>query len=401
MSARHAWLTSLLLALAAVLSGCIPPDTGSDRITGQAAVLPLTAPETSALDELARRLIDMGAPAVAVEVKASGRVWAGAYGYRNLQAISPARPTDRFPIARITESMVAVSLLKLVEEGRVALDDPVSRHLPEFEALARPPQAVTVRELVQHTAGLPDFLAPWLRARPLREALATAVTPEEVLRLAGAEPWRTTILRTYRYSTTDYLVLSRMVEKYRGRPLADVLEDDVFRPLGLRRTALAASAAAEQGPHDVRGFVIDDGMSLEVTRPAILAGSGAAGVVSTAAEVNGFFAALLGGRLLRAETLKAMITGNAAYVGLGLSQWSDTCSGGYYYGQAGDVWGFGGVAMSSADGARQVTVLLAYPPAPVQQPYVPTVRPLLVEVQGRTQDVLNGLCPREPARRMP
>ncbi|MCA4135024.1 serine hydrolase [Arthrobacter sp. M4] len=391
-----------LLVLATCLSGCVAGnDPARSASSARAAIQPLTARETSSLDGFARRLADTGTLAVAVEVRASGRTWAGAYGHQNLEALSPARPADRFPIARLTETMVTVSLLKLVEEGTVALDDPVARHLPDFNDLVHPPEAVTVRQLVQHTAGLPEFLTPLLRGKSLSEALSKRISTEEALRLAGSEPWRTTIIHTYRYSTSDYLVLSRIVEKYRGKPISDVLDADIFQPLGLRRTAIMGSPAAAQGPRDVRGFALDGGTFLDVTRPAVLIGSGASGAVSNATEVNDFFAALLGGRLLRPETLKDLKTGNPAYVGLGVTQWSDTCAGGYYYGQSGEVWGFGAVSMSSADGTRQVTVLLAYPPAPVPDPYVSTVRPLLVEVQGRAQDVLNGLCPGEPVRRMP
>lgn len=82
---------------------------------------------------------------------------AKAVGVRNLEKKEPAQLTDQVHIGDITMSMVAVSVMKLVEDGMVRLDDPITEYLPEFENVIHPPGPVTVRSLLNHRSGMPHY----------------------------------------------------------------------------------------------------------------------------------------------------------------------------------------------------------------------------------------------------
>ncbi|MHA7302184.1 serine hydrolase domain-containing protein [Pseudarthrobacter sp. MDT1-22] len=109
------------------------------------------------LEDFSRRMLDLGASAVLIETRINGEVWSHAGGARSFGSPTPAEATDPTHIASITKSMVAVSVLKLVEEGLVRLEDPVAKHLPEFDSLVNPQGTVKVAHLLRHESGIPSY----------------------------------------------------------------------------------------------------------------------------------------------------------------------------------------------------------------------------------------------------
>jgi D-alanyl-D-alanine carboxypeptidase len=99
-----------------------------------------------------------GATSFIVQLRCPGGEWPKAYGVRNLDSKDPAQPQDRVSIASITMSMVAVSVLKLVDQGLIGLDDLVNGILDSFRTTLRPPGPITVRQLLNHTSGMPHFV---------------------------------------------------------------------------------------------------------------------------------------------------------------------------------------------------------------------------------------------------
>jgi D-alanyl-D-alanine carboxypeptidase len=104
--------------------------------------------------------------------------------------------------------------------------------------------------------------------------------------------------------------------------------------------------------------------------------------------VNRFYAALLQGSLLPPDTVTAMKGAYSQYYGFALRRWNNTCNNRFYYGLPGDTDGYGMITMTSEDGSRQLTLSVAYPPAP------PTLQlnPLIYEMQDVAQEALNSLC---------
>ncbi len=179
-------LTAALTAvvLTAALAGCSPgpepPAQPPPPESGYRAVL----------KEFSQRMLDGGAPAVLIQVRVGADEWSAAYGVRNLDSRSRAQITDPVHVGGITKSMVAVSVLKLVQEGRIQLDAPVSTYLPDFEKVMHPPGPVTVRQLLQHRSGMPSVDGPLYDPDTVRQALTTKVSLAQLLAMAGRISWQ-------------------------------------------------------------------------------------------------------------------------------------------------------------------------------------------------------------------
>lgn len=139
----------------------------------------------------------------------------------------PLAPDTRFPVASLTKPFTAVLVLQLVEEGRLRLDQPVSEILPGL--LLRGAERVTIDDLLHHTSGMPTEeneaydlrLAPW----------------ELVNRYLGPRAKRPRP-GTFSYNNLDFVLLGLIVEKLRGRPYAQVLQERILEPAGMARTIL-------------------------------------------------------------------------------------------------------------------------------------------------------------------
>ncbi len=340
----------------------------------------------AALEDFSRRMIEDGAPAVLIEVRHGGETWNHAAGVRNLETREPVTASDPVRVGSITKSMVAVSVMKLVEEGKVDLDEQVSTYLPEFGTVLHPPGLVTVRQLLIHESGVPDFVYPLLASGPLQDVMNRPLSLEQQLALAATVPWKRRLAQDFEYSSSNYAALGLIVQRLRGRSLSAVLEDDISAPLGLGATGLPQPGAAP--PTMVHGYVTVNGKRLDVTQPAWLSEQASGGAVSTVSEVNTFYAAVLQGKLVSGESRTAMLRRDGDHYGFGLFKWNDTCTNRLYYGHTGDIEGYGTVSMTSEDGSRQLTIAVAYPP----EPPTLSVNPLIEELEALAEQMLNSLC---------
>ncbi|SKC35151.1 serine hydrolase domain-containing protein [Krasilnikoviella flava] len=180
-------------------------------------------------DALRARCRDRRVPALSAAVGRAGEVaWAGTAGW------SPADAGTVFRIGSITKPMTAVAVLRLVAAGRVGLNDPVGRHLPDAPA----PDA-TLAHLLTHTAGLPaEPPGPWWErhgAGSWDELVASGVTP------VGQPGER------HHYSNVGYAVLGRLLEEAHGRSWDAVLHDEVWAPLGMSATGRTPRGGAAAG----------------------------------------------------------------------------------------------------------------------------------------------------------
>ena len=341
-------------------------------------------PAFTLLESFSSRMLEEGASAVLIAVKDNGTSWTHAAGVRNLETGERAAVSDPVRIGGITESLVAVSVLKLVEEGKLDLDSQVSTYLPEFGSLLHPPGPTTVRQLLTHESGLPDFSVPLLASGGWEETMNRPLSLEQQLSLAATVPWERRLAQIFNYSRSDYAALGLIVERLRGQGIGQVLAADIAQPLGLAATSLGGAQSAAM----VHGYITAGGRQLDTAAPAWQSELPSGGAVSTVEEVNRFYAALLQGRLLLPDTVTAMKGGYSQYYGFALRRWNNTCNNRFYYGLPGDTDGYGMIAMTSEDGSRQLTMSVAYPPAP------PTLQlnPLIYEMQDVAQEALNSLC---------
>jgi D-alanyl-D-alanine carboxypeptidase len=219
------------------------------------------------------------------------RTWSDASGVMR-DGKQPLTADQPLVIGSITKTFTASLILQLIHEGRLALDAPVVDYLPDEPGL----EGVTVRELLSHTSGLADLYVP------LSESLLTKPdevwTPDQVLRRIGQKWFEPGT--AWGYSNTNYVVLGLLAERVTGEPVAKLLDERFFRPLGLDQTRLIST---------------DGGTLLD---PAWATAFWTAGAVcSSASDLVRWGDALYGGHVLDSTSLRQMLTFNDDDYGLG------------------------------------------------------------------------------------
>ena len=158
------------------------------------------------------------------------------YGTTQLGTTSPPRADTRFRIASNTKSMTAAVIVQLAQEGKLSLDDPVSKHVPGVPN----GDNITIDELLKMRSGLYNYTdAPELAAIVDRDPTKVWTT-EEVLAIAFARSPNFPPGTAYEYNNTNYTLLGLIAEQVDGRPLARAMQDRLFGPLGMHDTFLPA-----------------------------------------------------------------------------------------------------------------------------------------------------------------
>ena len=164
-----------------------------------------------------------------IVVAKRGKVlYRNAFGEANEQTHQPFTPETPSCLASVSKQFTAMAVMMLAEEKKLAWDDPVAKYLPEVSRYA---DGITLRQLLNHTSGIPDvgdlgIDHPGLTNAEVLKALATTSSSPP------SKPGE-----KYRYSNTGYILLGLVVERVSGKPLGDFLEQRVFRPLGMRHTS--------------------------------------------------------------------------------------------------------------------------------------------------------------------
>jgi D-alanyl-D-alanine carboxypeptidase len=242
---------------------------------------------------------------LALRLEAPDFVWAQARG-------AGVHPAQTLRIASVTKTFVAAAVLRLVDQGRLGLDDPVGPLLPAaladaLRADGYDPSRITVRMLLNHTAGLYDYAEdPDFQARVANDPGHVWTREEQVaFAMAHGDPLAAPGER-FAYSDTGYVLLGGVIETITARPMAAAVRD----LLGLDRLGLVHTwfetlePAPRNAPGRVRQFV--DALDVQsIHASADLFGGG--GLISTQEDLARLFRALLGAKILRAETLAAMM----------------------------------------------------------------------------------------------
>lgn len=174
---------------------------------------------------------------VSVAVAKNGRtVLAKGYGFADLENDVPASTETVYRIGSITKQFTSAAIMRLMEQGKLSLDDTIQRFLPDFPTQGN---RVTVRHLLNHTSGIRSYtnLGPrWQRVMRLDLA------PDSLVALFASEPFDFKPGEAYRYNNSGYFLLGMIVEKLSGKRYGQYLQDEFFTPLGLRNTVYCDQA---------------------------------------------------------------------------------------------------------------------------------------------------------------
>jgi D-alanyl-D-alanine carboxypeptidase len=261
-------------------------------------------PSVDALAELDRRVqahLDANnIPGGLVAVASRGRIiHLKTYGMANVELSVPVTDSTVFEIGSISKQFASAAAMQLVQEDMLRLDDPIHQYLPDLPSEWL---GVTVRQLLTHTSGIPDY-------EEIRtyDAYGFRLTPAEVIRIAHSRPMDFSPGTGWYYSNTGYFLLSMIVERIEGRSLGEVLQSRIFDPLGMTQTRMANPESIIR--HRAAGYWINKVGEL-INRRATETSStlGAGGLLSSVHDLVKWDDSLYGEQLLSAESKSAMWT---------------------------------------------------------------------------------------------
>lgn len=180
-------------------------------------------------------LAESRAPSAAFAViRGSDTLAYGAHGLANVEAWRAPTATTIYQIGSITKQFTSAAIMKLVEQGKVKLDDDLSKFVPQFPLQGK---QVTIRHLLNHTSGIHSYTSNPGWAKTWNDAL----TPDAIVRFVAADTFDFAPGTAYRYNNTGYVLLGMVIEKASGQKYANYLDAQFFKPLGLKSTSYCPS----------------------------------------------------------------------------------------------------------------------------------------------------------------
>ncbi len=248
-------------------------------------------------------------PGAAVLVVRDGQILLSkGYGLSNVDGKTPIRPDTVFDLASVSKQFTSMAILILAERGKLSLDDPLSKFFPEFPAYA---QKITVRNILNHTSGLPDYM----------ELLMTAGKIDKQWQPGGFEPTSADVIKVlaeakdprfgagekFEYSNSGYVVLGQIATRAAGKPLPQFLKENVFEPLGMKSTLIADETKPKIKNRAVSyGFEAGKYVDADYTPLNLIYGDG--NVNTTIEDMFKWDQALYTEKLIKTATLKQAFT---------------------------------------------------------------------------------------------
>lgn len=321
---------------------------------------PLSRQSNAAIAEAVQttleRQIDPAGPGAAVLIAdARNVIFRGARGRANLELGVPLNPDQVFRIASVTKMFTAAAILKLAESGKLSLDDPLAKYFPDAPSSA----GITIRELLNHTAGVSDVAKdpqPGYSRRDLDLQSRVASLLQRPLTFPPGTGWA--------YSNSGFMLLGAVIERVTGKPWAEAYQDLLFEPLGLKQTRF--DERSRLMPGRVAGYTTDPSTHavsnapyISMTLPAT-----AGALVSSVDDLWLWMRALTSGRVVKTDSFQQMVTPGpilpgaspAHRYGLGMYLWR--VRGETVIGHTGQIDGFAS-AVGYLPGRGIIVVVLA------------------------------------------
>jgi CubicO group peptidase (beta-lactamase class C family) len=293
---------------------------------------------------------------VAAVVKGKDTLLLKAYGKADVEGNVPMTVDTIIPIGSVTKQFTAAAILQLRDQGKLSLDDEITKWLPDFETRGN---KVTLRHLLDHTSGIANLgQMPELRAMKLMRN--PTVTRDAVYKVINRSPFQFPTGTMQIYSNSNFWLLGLIIEKASGMTYEEYVEKKIFAPLGMTRSMYCNNS--ENVPRRAYGYGMRNGITRRV--PDIVhTGTYAAGAIcSTAEDMIRWLQALHGGKVLSPRSYAEMITpsklndGTPLRYGMGLSVGEDR-HGLQYIGHNGGGFGFSSEARWFPGGKLAIVVL--------------------------------------------
>ncbi|MFE9624848.1 serine hydrolase domain-containing protein [Streptomyces sp. NPDC006527] len=266
--------------------------------------------DTKALSAALDGLPDQDATAALVRVGGTAGSWHGSAGVHDLASGRPADPDARFRAGSVTKVVTAAAVLKLAARGEIDLNRPVQRYLPGL--LGRDFRPITVRQLLNHTSGLPAGDSLGTTFEELYEHRYETLTPQEVVASAAAKGPEFRPGCKQQYLNINYTVLGLLIEKVTGLSYAEAAAELVLAPAGMRDTYFPGTDPRIRGPHNHGYQKVEkaDGTTelVDVTEWNQADRFAAGDMISTTADLERLLTSLFRGRIVPQPQLREMFT---------------------------------------------------------------------------------------------
>lgn len=293
-------LGPVALAMASVLCAASPGATALAAIPPDAAVV-----QPADFSREAKALFSAAWPAdgpgAAVVVTRGGEViYAAGRGLADLDTGRPITPDTPFRLGSIVKQFTAAVVLQLVDEGKISLDDPISRFFPDWP---QPGAHATVRQLLNHSSGIQDYtkIPGWMLSEPTMRPNTTA----DLVAVIRSRPSVSEPGTRWEYNNGGYVMLGAIIEKVTGQAWHEAVVERIARPLGL--TSIAYAASEEAGLSAARGYSEQDGRFQPSRGVHISVAHAAGGLVGSASDLAKWAQALHHGRVVSPVLYQEMI----------------------------------------------------------------------------------------------
>jgi len=303
-----------------------------------------------ALQTLLEETISADEPGIVLLVSTEDGEATAAYGSANLEDGTPIQADDQFRIGSITKTFIGVLMLQLQEEDYLSLDDTLADWLDE-DIISQIPNGdeVTLRQLLNMTSGIPDYLATDAFFDAIDADPSYAWTAAETIEFIYGDAPLFAPGEGFEYSNTNYNLLQLVIEEAAEAPLAEALDEFIFAPVGMESTYLEDSG--NLGANIVQGYAPDGDEYINITMVNDGAGMADGGIISTADDMLLFAQALINGDLISEDSMQEMMTTTPESddeYGLGLDV-IEGPDGGQIIGHSGSTGGFQSIMYSDLE----------------------------------------------------
>ncbi|MFZ2445752.1 MAG: serine hydrolase domain-containing protein [Syntrophobacteraceae bacterium] len=253
-----------------------------------------------AVDGIVKPLMDKAKiPGLSVSISTGdGNVIERAYGFANLEHQAPTTPDSIFEIGSLTKTFTALGILLLQEEGRLSVEDKVSKYFPDF---ARGDE-ITLKHLLQHTSGIKEILT----VEPFCSNQAKDWQPGEVVKMLQSLPLDFNPGEKAQYSNSGCMLLGVVIEKTSGTSYGDFISERIIKPLGMTHTRLGGNS--ELAPKRVAGYKPDasTGTVQNAAYASLVGPYASGGILSTPSDLVKLKKVFHPGALLKQASIDAM-----------------------------------------------------------------------------------------------
>ena len=279
------------------------------------------------------------APGVAVIVVDDGKVvYSGGRGLANVEAKQAITPATVFRLGSITKQFTSAVILQLAEDGKLSLNDPLSKFLSDYP---KPGADATIAQLLNHTSGIKSYtgIPGWMM---VEANTARPYTTDEMLALFKNQPADFAVGTEHRYNNSGYVLLGAVIEKVTGRPWHAAVEERIVKPLGL--TSIRYGELESSTPGMAQGYSQKEGKLIPARKIHMSVPHAAGALIGSVEDLAKWAEALHKGKVVSSATYAQMIAptklpnGKIENYGFGLSQ--QELRGHKTVGHGGGIFGF-------------------------------------------------------------